>query len=62
MTCLCHDIVVTFTQSDLELDLADKEKMRKEMEEEIRAQLMANQEMLARGEGSWDEQVSYTFN
>lgn len=35
--------------------------MRKEMEEEIRAQLMANQEMLAGAEGqgpSWEEKVN----
>jgi len=42
------------------IHLAEIEKMRKQMEEEIRAQLMANQEMLneAAGEGpSWEEKV-----
>ena len=38
--------------------------MRKDMEEEIRSQLLANQEMLAGAEGtgmSWEEKVSLGF-
>ena len=34
--------------------------MRRQMEEEIRAQLMANQEMLAQNTQSWEEQVLYS--
>ena len=37
--------------------LAELEKMRKQMEEDIRAQLMANQAMLADNEESWNEKV-----
>jgi hypothetical protein len=31
--------------------------MKKQLEEEIRAQLMANQEMLTQNTQSWEEQV-----
>ena len=37
--------------------MAELEKMRKQMEEDIRAQLMANQAMLADNEESWNEKV-----
>ncbi|ELT99958.1 hypothetical protein CAPTEDRAFT_223727 [Capitella teleta] len=43
------------------LSAEEIDKMRKEMEEEIRAQLMANQEMLAGAEGegpSWEEKLA----
>ena len=39
---------------------SEVEKMKKDLEEEIRAQLLANQEMLAGAEGtgmSWEEKV-----
>ena len=42
------------------MSAADIEKMRKEMEDEIRSQLLANQAELAGAEGtgpSWDEKV-----
>ena len=39
------------------------EKMRKQMEEEIRQQLLANQQMLAEEEdsGNWDQKVRLDF-
>jgi hypothetical protein len=38
--------------------MTELEKMRKQMEEDIRAQLMANQAMLADNDQSWDDKVS----
>lgn len=37
--------------------LTELDKMRKQMEEDIRAQLMANQAMLAENDQSWDDKV-----
>ena len=40
--------------SHLPIILTELDKMRREMEEEIKAQMMANQEQM----GSWDDRVS----
>ena len=47
------------------MSTADIEKMRSEMEDEIRSQLLANQAELAGAEGtgpSWDEKVERLIN
>ncbi|XP_063441866.1 kinesin-like protein KIF28 isoform X2 [Mytilus trossulus] len=43
---------------DMGMTPEEVEKMRKQMEEEIRAQLFANQEMLAQNTQSWEEQLA----
>ena len=43
--------------SHLPIILTELDKMRREMEEEIKAQMMANQEQM----GSWDDRVSLEF-
>ena len=35
--------------------------MKRQLEEEIRAQLMANQEMLTQNTQSWEEQVKMSY-
>ena len=45
--------------------MTEIEKMKRDMQEEIRAQLMANQEMLAEAAGSgpsWEEKVSFHYS
>ena len=39
------------------MPVSELARMRQQMEEEIRAQLMANQEMLNDNEANWDEKV-----
>ncbi|CAG2190263.1 Kinesin-like protein KIF16B,Kinesin-like protein KIF17,Chromosome-associated kinesin KIF4,Kinesin-like protein KIN-12B,Chromosome-associated kinesin KIF4A,Kinesin-like protein KIF1A,Kinesin-II 95 kDa subunit,Kinesin-II 85 kDa subunit,Kinesin-like protein KIN-1,Kinesin-like protein CIN8,Kinesin-like protein unc-104,Kinesin-like protein KIF3A,Kinesin-like protein KIF13B,Kinesin-like protein KIF28P,Kinesin-like protein KIF1C,Chromosome-associated kinesin KIF4B,Kinesin-related protein 8,Kinesin-like protein KI len=43
---------------DMGMTPEEVEKMRKQMEEEIRAQLFANQEMIAQNTQSWEEQLA----
>lgn len=43
--------------TDVSIYFVEVEKMKKQLEEEIRAQLMANQEMLTQNTQSWEEQV-----
>lgn len=43
---------------DMGMTPEEMERMKKQMEEEIRAQLMANQEILAQNTQSWEEQLA----
>ena len=55
----CHSHTSHTSRSIPASELA---RMRQQMEEEIRAQLMANQEMLNDNEQDWNEKVSGTLS
>ena len=54
----CHSHTSHTSRS---VPVSELAKMRQQLEEEIRAQLMANQEMLNDNEQDWNEKVSATL-